>query len=348
MRSAHKPDPNGRAGTRTWLTLVLCWCVLSSPACFKRSTVPAGISDQEFWHLIETLSEPAGTFSLSDNLVSNEPHVAENARWLRQRGGVYIGVGPEQNFTYIARLRPAMAFIVDIRRENRDLHLLYKALFELSSDRADFVSRLFSRPRPAGLSSSASAEELFERYGSVPRSPEHFGFTARLVREWLLTKHGLPLSPADLEWIDRVFKAFYDDGPEIQFWGSRDVDAAQPSFRWLMTAKDYTGESRSFLATEEGFRFVKDLHSRNMIVPVVGDFGGPAAIQRVGDYVRAHADLIQAFYGSNVGVYLNKQQTRAFCRNLANLPVAPSARFIERDGVRSFESKLKSCLPEAK
>ena len=122
--------------------------------------------------MIESLSEPAGTFSLSDNFVSNEPRFAENVRWLRPMGGVYIGVGPEQNFSYIARLRPAMAFIVDIRRENRDLHLFYKVLFELSTDRADFVSRLFSRPRPAGLEWDASAEEIFVSYDGVPSSPE--------------------------------------------------------------------------------------------------------------------------------------------------------------------------------
>ena len=63
---------------------------------------------------------------------------------------MYVGVGPEQNFTYIAALKPTMAFIVDIRRGNFDLHLIYKALFELSADRAEFVSRLFSRPRPDG------------------------------------------------------------------------------------------------------------------------------------------------------------------------------------------------------
>ncbi len=310
--------------------------------------LPVALSDQEFWGLSEALSEPGGTFSLSDNFVSNEPHVAENVRWLRPTGGVYIGVGPEQNFSYIARLRPAMAFIIDIRRENRNLHLLYKTLFELSADRPDFVSRLFSRPRPAGLEPTATAEEIFRRYDEVPRSPEQYSRNATLVRERLLTTRGLPLSQSDLDWIDRVFKAFYADGPAIEFWGSRDVDAVRPSYRRLMTAKDATGRSRSFLATEEGFRFVKDLHSRNMIVPVVGDFGGPSAIQRVGEYVRAHADVIHAFYGSNVGVYLSNQQTRTFCRNLATLPAAPGAWFIERDGVRSLAAKLRACPPEAK
>jgi energy-coupling factor transporter ATP-binding protein EcfA2 len=333
--------------TGGWLALMLCGIVLSSTAC-RGSTVPSGLSNEEFWHLIEALSEPAGTFSLSENLVSNEPYFAENARWLGPTGGVYIGVGPEQNFSYIARLRPSMAFIIDIRRENRNLHLLYKALFELSTDRADFVSRLFSRPRPADLRSAASVEEIFARYENVPPSLDRYNSNATLVRARLLTTRGLPLSPVDLDEIDRVFKTFYADGPAIHFWGSRKVDALRPSYRRLMTAVDTTGQSRSFLATEEGFMFVKDLQVRNMIVPVIGDFGGPSAIRRVGDYVRAHADLVHAFYGSNVGVYLNDQQTRTFCRNLGGLPAAPHAWFIESTGVRSLVSKLRTCSPEAK
>ena len=310
--------------------------------------MPAAISDQDFWRLSESLSEPAGTFSLSDNLVSNEPHMPETVRWLRPLGGAYIGVGPEQNFSYIAKLHPTIAFIVDIRRENLNLHLLYKALFELSADRADFVSRLFSRPRPAALTPTASVDQIFREYAAVAHSPEQFTRTATLVRERLLTTHAFPLSQTDLDWIDRVLKAFYTDGPDIQFWGSRTVDAVRPSYRQLMTGKDIIGQTRSFLSTDEGFGFVKDLQARNMIVPVIGDFGGPSAIRRIGDYARAHRERIQAFYGSNVGVYLNTDQTRAFCKNLATLPAAAGAWFIESDGMRPLTSKLQACAPETK
>src|SRR3954462_13158087 len=146
---------------------MLAAALVSLMAWGGRSDLPSALNDQEFWRLFETFSEPGRSVGLSDNFVSNEPRVAENARWLSPSGGVYVGVGPEQNFTYIARLRPAMAFIVDIRRENADLHLLYKALFEISSDRADFVSRLFSRPRPSGLGASAGVAELFDRIASV-------------------------------------------------------------------------------------------------------------------------------------------------------------------------------------
>ena len=225
---------------------------------------------------------------------------------------------------------------------------LDKALFEASTDRADFVSRLFSRPRPTDLGPTASVEEIFSRYAAVPASRELFSRNADRVRERLLKTHSLPLSQTDLAWIDRAFGAFYADGPEIQFWGSRAVDALRPSYRQLMTTQDFTGQSRSFLASEEEFRFVKSLHSRNLIVPVVGDFGGPAAVRRVGEYVRTHADVVSAFYGSNVGVYLNTEQTRAFCKNLAGLPAASGAWFIERDSVRPLTAKLRSCAPDAK
>lgn len=85
-----------------------------------------------------------------------------------------------------------------------------------------------------------------------------------------------------------------------------------------------------------------------MIVPLVGDFAGPGALRRAGDYVRDHADVVSAFYGSNVGVYLNSQQTRAYCRNLAALPASPDSWFIESDGVRTLTSKLSVCPPDAK
>jgi hypothetical protein len=168
---------------RRWLAPLLCGVVTIS-ACGWRRSPPPSLTDAQFSALIESLSEPPGSFTISDNLVSNEPHVAENARRLRAAGGVYIGVGPEQNYSYIARARPAMAFVVDIRRENLTLHLFYKALFELSSDRADFVARLFSRPRPPGLDAGSSANDIFERFDAVGPSAEQVKWNAAVVRKW--------------------------------------------------------------------------------------------------------------------------------------------------------------------
>ena len=168
------------------------------------------------------------------------------------------------------------------------------------------------------------------------------------MRERLLTTRGMPLPQGDLDWIDRAFKAFYDDGPKIDYYGARPLDAIRPLYRQLMTMKDLTGRCRSFLATESGFAFVKEMQTNNLIVPVVGDFGGPSAMYRVGDYVRAHQDRIHVLYASNVGVYLTNQQTYMFCATLATLPVATVSWFVESDGMKPFDTRLKACGPGGK
>src|SRR5207244_12547085 len=129
--------------------LMLLQCTL----IFAAEKLPTQLTDEEFWMLSSESSEPDGTFR-SDNLLSNESYFQFGIPKLNEiatPARVYMGVGPEQNFTYIAAMKPKMAFILDIRRGNMDLQLMYKALFELSKDRVEFVSRLFSKKRPERL-----------------------------------------------------------------------------------------------------------------------------------------------------------------------------------------------------
>lgn len=328
---------------RELLTIVSCLAVVLTAGCGRRSGIPYALADREHWALIESASEPGGSFTLSDNIVSNEPRYAEAVKWLSPSGGAYIGVGPEQNFSYIAALRPEIAFIVDIRRDNLDLHLLYKALFELSSDRADFVSRLFSRPRPAGLDARISVEALFEAYERVVPTSDEYDRNAALVRQRLVQTHGFPIPQADLDRIELTFRVFFTAGPQVDYYGASAVEAVRPSYRQLMTAQDFTGTSQSFLASEERFQFVKALHTRNLIVPVVGDFGGPTAFRAIGTYLRQHRGRVQAVYASNVAVYLSTQQAAAFCANLAALPAPTSAWFLELNRMRTLGEKLRAC-----
>src|SRR5206468_7480691 len=135
-------------------------------------SLPTKLSDQDFWRLVTEFSEPNGTFR-SDNLLSNElwlQYVIPDLVRTVKPGRVYMGVGPEQNLTYISAVRPRMVFIVDVRRGNRDLHLMYKALFELSADRAEFVSRLFSKPRPDGLTAASTIQQIIAGYWNVDTS----------------------------------------------------------------------------------------------------------------------------------------------------------------------------------
>src|SRR6185295_14679258 len=132
--------------------------VVQTPVASAQSLVPSKLSDSVFWKLVTDISEPGGSFR-SDNFVSNETTyqwVIPDLLRTTKPGGVYLGVGPDQNFTYIVALKPKIAFIFDIRRQNMLTHLMYKAIIEASSDRADFASRLFSRPRPPGVDTSST------------------------------------------------------------------------------------------------------------------------------------------------------------------------------------------------
>src|SRR5262249_27985806 len=158
------------------------------------------ISDQQFWSLSKESSEDDGFFR-SDNLLSNEtsfqyiiPQLLRNTK----QGRVYLGVGPEQNFTYIAALKPAMAVIIDIRHGNLDVHLMYKALFELSKDRSEFVSRLFSRKRATGLTTKSTASELFGAYLNAEGSQEIYQENLKAIEDVLIKKHGFQLTMGDL------------------------------------------------------------------------------------------------------------------------------------------------------
>jgi hypothetical protein len=330
---------------RLWnLHCVLALVLLAHVACgAPPPAVLSAISDEEFWRLGADVSEPEGTFPHDDNLVSNETQFPELIAALDVRGGAYVGVGPEQNFTYIARQQPVLAFIVDIRRANRDLHLMYKALFEMSADRADFLSRLFSRTRPAGLEGTESVGELFDAFDEVPPLDSLRDETTRLIQQRLLQFHGFPLTSEELSTIARTLAEFSRDGPDIRYGRALPPGDTRPSYRRLMTRRDHRGIARSYLASHEAFATVRDLHTRNRIVPVVGDFAGPRTLRRIGDYLRQQGYTTNAFYASNVEVYLLRDERRTFCANLGALPYNERTLFVGNRRMMTLPDKLAAC-----
>ena len=98
----------------------------------------------------------------------------------------------------------------------------------------------------------------------------------------------------------------------------------------LMTATDGIGGYRSYLASEESFQFLKKLQSQNLVVPVVGDFGGPKAIRAVGGVPQgALRLLVSTFYLSTSSMYLSQDgKWSLFCKNVATLPLDTGSTFI--------------------
>ncbi len=341
-----------RTTVRYALLSIIAALLFSSPALRAADTLPAQIADDAFWKFIDSSSESGGEFQ-SENFLSNETGFQAVLPTLLQTmkpGGVYMGVGPEQNFTYISGIRPKIAFIIDIRRQNMLEHMIYKAVFELSADRADFVARLFSLKRPAGLSEKSTVDELFNAFdGAQPLDNEGFQKNLDEIQNLLLKKHKFGLAAEDQEHIAHVYTVFRTFGPQLDynsgsFRGGRGRGGGMPNYTELMTATDLRGEKRSYLATEDNYRFLRELEMKNLIVPLTGDFGGTRAIRAVGQYLKDHNATVTAFYLSNVEQYLfqgNGNQNGGwtnFYDNVANLPLDASSTFIRSagGGVRGF------------
>jgi hypothetical protein len=217
------------------------------------------------------------------------------------------------------------------------MHLMYKALFELSADRAEFVSRLFTKPRPAGLTEASTAADLMNAYWDVPTSDgPTYRRNLQQIHDWLEKTRGLPLSSDDLDGIATVYHAFYWYGPRITYSSStRGVNASGVTYADLMMTRDsITGTERSYLATEESFAFLKAMQQRNLIVPLVGDFAGPKALRAVGAYIQERGATVTAFYVSNVEGYLTRNGVwPAFCANVATFPLEERSVFIRPMGM---------------
>jgi len=295
---------------------------------------PARLTDRAFWELSTTLSEPNGAFR-SENLVSNE-HTFQFVipRLLQQvkPSGVYLGVAPDQNFTYIVATRPRIAFILDIRRGNLLEHLMYKALVELSNDRLEFVSRLFAKPRPASLSPRATATEMFTAFAAVATSETMYRRQLMDIKNQLTRFHGFPLSPDDLDQIEAIYFAFFWEGPSLRYSSGGGVGGRGvgfPSYEELMMATDWDGQPRGYLSSDAAFQTLKSYEEKNLIVPIVGDFAGPKALRAIGRYVREHDAVVTAFYVSNVEQYLFQDgRFGEFARNVSTLPVDSRSTFI--------------------
>jgi hypothetical protein len=319
----------------------------AGPHARASQTIPGRISDQVFWRMVKDLSEDGGYFQ-SDNFVSNEvtfQYVIPTL--LRQvgQGGVYLGVGPDQNFTYIVALQPKISFIVDIRPGAMYQHLLYKVLIEMSRDRADFLSLLFSRPRPAGLVDSTSAFGLLQAYFLQTADSATYFRNVDAIRNRLTRVHGFALTAEDFAGIEYVYTSFYNAGPDITYnYGSGRggfMGRGMPTYAQLMVEDDGQGTQRSYLASEENFRILKDLQMRNLIVPLVGDFAGPKSIRAVGHWVREHGATVSAIYTSNVEQYLFRgaDEWRRYYLSIGTLPIDSNSTFIRAvfnyPGIRS-------------
>lgn len=319
---------------RQSLSIARVCCAIAAIVLASNSAAAQGIperfADSTFWRMTTEMSEPGGFFR-SDNFASNEwtfQYVIPELNRTTKLGGVYLGVGPDQNYTYIAAMKPKVAFILDIRRQNMMLHLMYKAIMELSEDRVTFASKLFSRPRPtaAGLTDSSTADQVLAAVHATPFDRRMYDDNFAAVKEQLVTKHGFPLSADDLASLHYVYLTFYSLGLGINYQGNAN---ARPTWWDLQVETDLAGVYRSYMATEANYKYLKGMHDKNLIVPLVGDFGGPKALRAIGKYLTDNKETVTAFYLSNVEQYLFQSDSwRYFYESVSTLPLDSASTFI--------------------
>lgn len=297
----------------------------TAPAAAMLEAPRLPIPDAEFARLVTELSEPDSDF-ITDNYVSNETSYLQVTQTLERHvapNGVYIGVGPEQNFSYVAMTEPVLAFIVDIRRANLVLHLLYKSLFELAKSREQFLALLFSRPFPDPPSPPEThVSRLLARVRERPPSEAAFAATHAAILERITRVHGIELGPSDRKQLERTQRAFFERQLELAFELRQHSSRRYPTFAELVTTTDVTGTARGFLGSEGAYARVARLQRENRIVPVVGDFAGNHALLGIAGEIRKRGLTTSAFYVSNVEQYLlgNPHTWLRWLRNLRELP----------------------------
>ncbi len=339
------------------LTLIASWVLLCGTPTPRITGhgLPDRIDDRAFWSIVTDFSEPGGYFR-SDNLVSNETtfqHVIPALKQNTAPASAYIGVGPDQNFTYMVALQPRIAFIVDIRRQNLLLQLMYKALVEMSPTRADFLARLFSREKPADLAVAAPAAALFAAIEQAPADAAAFDRNLREVTRRLVRQHHFTLSGEDLRSLDYVYRSFFTAGPEIRYsFGRGPGWLPFPSYRDLMLETDAQKTQRSYLSSEESYQTLRELQLRNLVIPIVGDFAGPKALRAVGAYLKARGGTVTAFYTSNVEQYLFRgDDWQRFYSNVSSLPIDERSTFIRsffnNVGIRTYQFQVAPFPPAA-
>lgn len=297
----------------------------AQPGSPTSTQVEADVGDPEQAQRLEafrrwfSLSTPGEKF-ISDNVVSNETCLPQTAAALsRLRGGVYFGVGPEQNFDLIAWSHPRLAFIVDLRRDNALLHLLYKALFESSGSRLEFLSSLLGRPTVSSQSrTEAGADAVIGLAERAAPDREWFESQHRKLAE-RIRGYGLGLSAKDFERIHHFHRLFFERQLELHFEMHTPNARNYPALRELLTSRSDEGIG-TFLDTEAAFHDVRVMQREHRIIPVVGDVGAEQPLGALAHELSDRQLELSVYYISNVEQYLiGTPSFSGWLRNLALL-----------------------------
>ena len=331
MSRLFKPGRIVSFGTGLFLLLVFAAALAPWAQQPPQAAANISVSIEQFARYVDQWSEPEGYFD-SDNFISNETSYLQVIDQLERQvkpGGVYLGVGPDQNFSYIVHTKPMLAIVTDIRRQNMLEHLWYKALFALASNRVEFLSLLISRETPR-VASDATLLQIIRSVNGAASDEKLFQKNLASIKTLLVDKYRLRLSSSDLKKIEYIYRSFWDEGLGLRFSSiGRNNQMNYPTFAEMLTETDRQGRQQSFLSSEELFQQLKKFEAENRLIPIVGDFAGTSALKTVAGFLKENGLQVSMFYTSNVEFYLfNNPSWPRFVNNLRTLPLAMDGVFI--------------------
>lgn len=295
------------------------------------------ISPIEFTQMIKSMSEDE-VFFVSENWISNEDrylYVLNLLDKFKINGGVYIGVGPEQNYTYISAVKPDLAFIVDVRNRNTLQHLIYKIIFELADTPADFFSLLFSKPinNSNGPNKHSNINELVNYFKNTPSSRKMYNETLEKIFNVLTIKYHFEITEYYEQLICYTFATIYRHNLNLDYDGSTLLTKGWtwPTFAELLQATDIEGKQRNPFNNILEYQYLKKMHFENRIIPITGDFSGKKTLKSIGLYMKEHNLTLSSFYTSNVERYIFHSPDSTvdeWVDNVKNIPINNTSIFI--------------------
>jgi len=329
------------------LFYALLACLVVVAAYFNWAPRSPALSDAVFGQWLEQCSERGNDF-ISDNWVSNETAYADHLDFLRRTvpsNSVFIGVGPEQNFSYLAAVPYRYAFIVDIRRGNLLQHLYYKVLFEDCETPQQWLAALCSRPCDPGWERLAYSDWL-ERLATAKADPRQAAVFLDHFRR-RVTQLNFVTRDSDWKFLARLQNEFAAKGLDVRFEYRlpKADEPTFPTFREVLLARDPAGHYGCFLADPAGYGRVRHMQQENRIIPVIGDFGGRRTFGEIAAILRRHNLKVGLFYASNVEFYLMPRRfpgakMENFVWNLECLPTSPATLLL-----RTHKLKLPGSTP---
>ena len=322
---------------------------------FKHDAAEIKISPKLYSALIKDMSEPDGYYQY-DNWITNErgylniinPLLKNNVK-----GGAYIGVGPNQNFTFIETIKPEIAFIVDIRQQMTMQHLAYKAMFELAETREEFLSLLLSKSIPGDrkLDKNPDVNDIVDLFYKINSDLNMQKNTTLKIIELLDKKYGFELSQKDKKYIRRMMKIFCLANLNIT-WNTNENNYLKKnkhvSLAEMLKGTDKSGAQLNIFNSKEKYDYIRKMHLENKIIPITGDFAGDKAFNKISEFLLEKEMTVSALYASSVEWWLFKENKFIpWAKNLAKVPITSSSVIIRQifegtNGKHQFKLRLQN------